>query len=74
MDDKIISIPFGDPTYNSYRDISELPTHIFNEMKHFFSVYKMLEDKETAVNEVSGRDTAVAIVQRAIAAYKDKFC
>ena len=40
MDEKIIAIPFEDPTYNTYRDISGLPSHIFSEMRHFFSVYK----------------------------------
>ena len=50
-DEKIISIPFDDPTYNVYHDISELPAHIFDEMKHFFTVYKALEGKETVVNE-----------------------
>ena len=47
-DEKIICIPFNDPTYNVYKEISELPAHIFDEMKHFFSVYKTLEEKETA--------------------------
>lgn len=27
-DEKIIALPYGDPTYNSYKDISELPEHI----------------------------------------------
>ena len=49
-DEKIIAIPMGDPTYNSYTDINQLPLHIFNEMKHFFEVYKNLEQKDTAVN------------------------
>ena len=57
-DEKIIAIPVSDPTYNSYRDIKELPAHIFEEMQHFFRVYKNLEGKDTAVNEVSGRDSA----------------
>ena len=48
LDDKIIAIPFNDPTYNSYKDISELPKHVFDEMSHFFTVYKSLEGKETA--------------------------
>lgn len=34
-DDKIIAIPFEDPTYNSYHDISEIPRHVFEEMSHF---------------------------------------
>lgn len=72
-DEKIISIPFGDPTYNGYQDIGELPAHIFDEMRHFFRVYKMLEHKETAVDEVRGRDAAISIVAEAIAAYQVKF-
>ena len=39
-DEKIIAIPFNDPTYNSYTDISQIPKHIFEEMSHFFRVYK----------------------------------
>ena len=73
-DEKIISIPFDDPTYNVYHDISELPSHIFDEMKHFFSVYKALEGKETVVNEESGRDRAIEVVQQAIDSYIDRFC
>ena len=72
-DEKIIAIPFSDPTYNSYQDISELPQHIFNEMSHFFRVYKALEGKETAVNEVSGRDEAVKVIHAAMDGYRAKF-
>ena len=73
-DEKIIAIPFGDPTYNGYTDLSQLPVHVFNEMCHFFRVYKELENKETAVNEVSGREAAVATNQAAIDAYRKEFC
>ena len=72
-DDKIISIPFNDPTYSSYKDISQLPTHVFDEMKHFFSVYKTLESKDTAIDEVKGVLDAVAIIEDAIKAYEEKF-
>ncbi|MBQ2943100.1 MAG: inorganic diphosphatase [Ruminococcus sp.] len=72
-DDKIIAIPFGDPSYNQYEDISELPVHIFEEMKHFFKVYKNLENKNTAVNEVSGREKALEIIRKARADYKEIF-
>ena len=47
-DEKVIAIPFEDPTYNTYQDISELPGHIASEIRHFFQVYKSLEGKETA--------------------------
>lgn len=73
-DEKIIAIPFNDPNYNCYHDISELPSHIFSEMCHFFTVYKTLEGKETVVNEAQGRDRAVEVVQSCIDNYVRNFC
>lgn len=73
-DEKIIAIPFNDPTYNQYTDINQLPSHVFDEMRHFFTVYKNLENKTTAVNEVSGREEAVKIIAKAIESYVDCFC
>ncbi len=72
-DDKIIAIPFSEPMYNQYKDISELPSHIFEEMKHFFQVYKNLENKNTAVNEVSGREKALEVIRKARDDYKEIF-
>lgn len=74
MDEKVIAIPFDDPTYNGYKDIDELPTHIFHEMMHFFSVYKSLEAKETSVNELAGADKAREIIQKCKKAYIEKYC
>lgn len=73
-DEKIIAIPFNDPTYNQYTNIDQLPVHIFDEMRHFFSVYKNLENKTTAVNEVSDRDEAIRIINLAIDSYIENFC
>ena len=73
-DEKIIAIPFGDPNYNMYTDIDQLPKHIFDEMRHFFTVYKNLENKETAVDEVQGREVAVNIIKEAIEHYIECFC
>ena len=72
-DEKIIAIPYGDPTYMRYTDISQLPTHIFEELKHFFSVYKSLEGKTTVVNEFGGALEAVQVIEHAIDNYKEKF-
>ncbi len=74
LDEKIISIPFNDPNYNGYKDIGELPAHVFDEMKHFFKVYKNLEDKETVVDEVQNREAAVKIVEKCINSYITEFC
>ena len=72
-DEKIIAIPFEEPTYNSYRDIGSLPKHIFSEMEHFFSVYKQLEGKTTAVSEVEGHKSAISIIEQCIENYKIEF-
>lgn len=72
-DEKIIAIPFNDPTYNEYTSIDQLPRHIFDEMSHFFSVYKELEQKETDINALGDADEAVQIIDKAIDNYINKF-
>ncbi len=73
-DEKIIAIPFGDPTYNKYKDIKDLPAHIFEEMTHFFKVYKSLEAKETVVDEVNSAEDAKAVIKEALDHYVESFC
>ena len=71
IDDKIIAVPVSDPTYNQIDSIDALPAHIFDEIMHFFSVYKQLENKQTAVKELYNRNEAMQIISKAIEAYKD---
>ena len=73
LDDKIIAVPFSDPSYNHLRSIDELAGHIFDEIMHFFSVYKQLENKQTAVKELFNRQEAEKIIADCIEAYKKKF-
>ncbi len=74
-DEKIIAIPFEDPTYNSYHDIVELPEHIFDEMCHFFSVYKQLETgKETVINRVENAGEARRVIGESLDRYLNDFC
>lgn len=72
-DEKIIAVPYTDPTYNGYKDITDLPKHVYEEMCHFFEVYKTLENKQTAVNEVGGRDAAIEVIKNAMNSYNKKF-
>ena len=73
-DEKIIAIPVNDPTYNMYTDISQLPKHIFEEMSHFFTVYKQLEGKDTVIDDVKGEQEAVEIVQSCMDRYIECYC
>lgn len=72
-DEKIIAIPFGDPTYNSYKEISDLPKHVLDEMMHFFEVYKALEGKETVIKEALGAAAAKEIVAQCIDIYNNAY-
>ena len=73
MDYKIIAIPFKDPTWNIYQDISELPPHIMDEISHFFKVYKQLEGKKTTVFQVKNRAFSELIIKDNMEAYDKMF-
>ncbi|MBE6577063.1 MAG: inorganic diphosphatase [Ruminococcaceae bacterium] len=73
LDDKIIAIPFSDPTYNHIKSIDELPPHVFDEIMHFFTVYKQLENKQTAVKELFTAKEAKEIIADCIKSYNEKY-
>ena len=71
-DEKIIALPYGDPVYNEYKSIDELPHHIASEISHFFSVYKALEGKSTVIDDIQGPDDAKHIIRAYIREYEKK--
>ena len=73
MDEKIIAIPFGDPQYNSYKDISQLPEHIMIELRHFLSVYKQLENKKVEILSTGNEQEAKKCIQVCMHAFNNKF-
>jgi inorganic pyrophosphatase len=74
FDDKIIAIPENDPTWNFYQDLMQLPPHVTTEIAHFFEVYKALENKKTATNDVVDKAGAMKIISEAIESYKVHYC
>lgn len=71
-DDKIIAVAINDPFYQNYEDISQVPDHVMEEIKHFFMVYKMLENKSTDIEEVKGNKEAREIISKALKLYNSK--
>ena len=69
-DEKIIAVAKNDPFYNSYKDISEIPSHIMDEIKHFFTVYKTLENKSTSVDVFLNREEAIKIIENSLERYR----
>ena len=73
IDDKIIAVPVFEPTATDYNTVDDLPSHMFDEIMHFFSVYKQLENKQTNIKSLFGKEEAIKIIEQAIEDYKDMF-
>lgn len=73
LDEKIIAVPIGDPSYKDYDDIDMLPAHVFEEMMHFFEVYKTLEHKITSVKEICHKDVAIQTIKKCLDLYIKEF-
>jgi inorganic pyrophosphatase len=63
IDDKIICVPLHDPYWNEYEELEDLPELLRNEIEQFFSIYKLLEDKEVMVNGWCPREAALAEIE-----------
>ena len=72
-DEKIIAVPMGDPNYNFMFDISQLPEHVLDEIRHFFTVYKELEGRTTVVSKAQNREVANKVIIECICNYEAKF-
>ena len=72
-DDKIIAVAANDPTVKHIRDVDELPEHFFNELKHFFEEYKVLENKVVEIDNFQNKKDAFQIINEAIAYYRDRY-
>lgn len=74
-DDKIIAVLKDDPVWGEARDLGDLPTALVDRLDHYFSTYKLLpgEPQQTTIEERYGRDHAFAVVDAAIADYRDAF-
>ena len=72
-DEKVIAIPVNDPYLNGFKNITDLPAQLLDEIMHFFEVYKQLEGKKTTVDKMLGRIEAEEIIEKCIENYKHKF-
>ncbi len=72
-DEKIIAVCNNDPMMNNIKDINELPQHTFDEIMHFFNVYKNLEGKQVEVKSVLGSKEAKKVINKAILKYEHTF-
>src|SRR5437763_8825864 len=65
IDDKILCVPLDDPAWNTLDTLDDLPTQLRDEIEHFFSVYKDLEQKKVRVDGWYSREDALAEIEAA---------
>lgn len=70
-DDKVLSVPAGDPRWDHVQDIGDVPAFELDAIKHFFVHYKDLEPgKFVKAADWVDRAEAEAEVQRSVERFK----
>ncbi|MBZ0172147.1 MAG: inorganic diphosphatase [Phycisphaerales bacterium] len=70
IDDKIIAVNILDPSCNEYTDHQQLPPHTMRQIMRFFQDYKILENKQVAVEDMMGPSEAIRLVREALDLYR----
>ncbi|MEA2411128.1 MAG: inorganic pyrophosphatase [Thermoleophilaceae bacterium] len=59
IDDKVLCVPLTDPAWNTLETLEDVPDQLRQEIAHFFSVYKDLEQKKVDVDGWYSREEAL---------------
>src|SRR4051794_6596709 len=65
IDDKVLAVPLSDPAWSTLETLEDLSEQLRNEIAHFFSVYKDLEQKKVRVDGWYSREVAVEEIEAA---------
>jgi len=74
-DDKIIAVLSNDNIWGAAEDIGDIPSALIERLRHYFSTYKLIPGKESAVSieKIYSRDHAYNVVNASLKDYEDKF-
>lgn len=70
-DEKILCVPTTDPHWNRLNELSDVNPHLLIEIKHFFSIYKDLEEKKVGVEDWEDREEALAVIRESQERFKE---
>jgi inorganic pyrophosphatase len=71
VDDKVLAVPLEDPGWNKLESLDDLPQQLQDEIAHFFSVYKDLEQKKVKVDGWYSREDALEEIEAAKGRHED---
>ena len=60
IDDKVLCVPLSAPGWNAMERLEDIPERLRDEIAHFFSIYKDLEQKAVKVDGWYSREDAIA--------------
>jgi len=63
IDDKVLCVPISDPAWNKLDRLDDLSDQLRDEIAHFFSIYKDLEQKAVKVDGWYPREDALAEIE-----------
>jgi inorganic pyrophosphatase len=63
IDDKVLCVPLTDPSWNTLETLDDVPNQLRDEIAHFFSVYKDLEQKKVKVDGWYSREDALEEIE-----------
>ncbi len=65
IDDKVLCVPLSDPAWSTMETLDDIPARLRDEISHFFSIYKDLEQKKVTVDGWYPREEAEQEIERA---------
>lgn len=71
-DDKLLTVPDGDPRFHNIRDIADLSPNWLAEIEYFFATYKTLERKMTQVIGWHNWESADRLIKDARARFQEQ--
>jgi inorganic pyrophosphatase len=72
IDDKVLCVPLSDPAWNGLEELDDMPKQLQQEIEHFFSVYKDLEQKKVKVDGWHSRKEAEDEIEEARRRWREK--
>jgi len=72
-DVKILAVPVSDPRFDNVQEIKDIYPHLLKEIKHFFEVYKNLQNKVVKVGEWRNKAEAIKDIKKSFELYDKKF-
>ena len=71
IDDKVLCVPLQDPAWNTIDVLDDIPDQLRDEIAHFFSVYKDLEQKLVTVDGWYPREEAIEVIRESRERYAE---